>query len=193
MISRRPLGFTYRNDLLFQIGDPYKQAYQPPWTSHPVVQHVPPMFFAVSCSIDPGRSSGTMVIRNTGLWNLQPAYHETNYHPQAEYRPEMQYGAWCQLWGTTHGRGRVLAFTDSTLFSNFCIYQPGKAELFIGMLEWLNRSSPWDQPRAGDCWAWRHTSAAWRRLSWGFSISDNAAGIGCWSRRWPGSLGRSAR
>jgi hypothetical protein len=142
----RPLGFTYRNDLLFQIGDPYKQAYQPPWTSHPVVQHVPPMFFAVSCSIDPGRSSGTMVIRNTGLWNLQPAYHESNYHPQAEYRPEMQYGAWCQLWGTAHGQGRVLGFTDSTLFSNFCVYQPGKAELFIGMLEWLNRSSPWDQP-----------------------------------------------
>jgi hypothetical protein len=111
-----------------------------------VVQHVPPMFFAVSCSIDPGRSSGTMVIRNTGLWNLQPAYHESNYHPQAEYRPEMQYGAWCQLWGTTHGRGRVLGFADSTLFSNFCVYQPGKAELFIGMLEWLNRSSPWDQP-----------------------------------------------
>jgi hypothetical protein len=102
------------------------------------------MQFAVSCSIDPGRSFGRMAIRNTGLWNLPPAYQESNYHPQAEYRWDMQYGAWCQLWSTTHGRGRVLAFADSTLFSNFCVYQPGKAELLRGMLDWLNHGSVLD-------------------------------------------------
>lgn len=153
----RPLGFSYRNDLLFRIGDAYRQTYRPVWPPHPVVQHVPPMNFAVSCSIDPGSSVGTMVIRNAGLWNLQPAYHESNYHPQAEYRPEMQYGAWCQLWGTTYGRGRVLAFADSTLFSNFCTYQPGKAELFVGMLEWLNRTSRWDG-------RWWQSLAGWGSL-----------------------------
>ena len=87
---------------------------------------------------------GRAVIRNVGLYNLPPAYEESNYHPQAEYRPFMQYGAWCQLWATTAGQGRVLAFADSTLFSNFCVYQPGKSELFMGMLEWLNHSSRWD-------------------------------------------------
>ena len=141
----RHFGFTFRNDLLFRIGDPYKQAYQPPRVAHPIVQHVPPMHFAVSCSIDPGWSLGRMVIRNTGLWSLPPAYHESNYHPQAEYAPEMQYGAWCQLWSTTYGSGRVLAFADSTLFSNFCVFQPGKAELLRGMLDWLNHTSPFDR------------------------------------------------
>ena len=140
----RHFGFTFRNDLLFRIGDPYRQSYEPPKIAHPILQFVPPMYFAVSCSVDPGWNSGTMVIRNTGLWNLPPAYQESNYHPQAEYRPNMQYGAWCQLWSTVHGRGRVLAFADSTLFSNFCTYQPGKAELFVGMIEWLNHSSRFD-------------------------------------------------
>ncbi|MBN1852465.1 MAG: hypothetical protein JW829_07060 [Pirellulales bacterium] len=140
----RHFGFTFRNDLLFRIGDPYKQKFDPPRIAHPILQHVPPMCFAVSCSIDPGHSRGTMVIRNTGLWSLPPAYHESNYHPQAEFRTPMQYGAWCQLWATSYGPGRVLGFADSTIFSNFCTFQPGKAELLIGMLEWLNHTSPFD-------------------------------------------------
>ena len=141
----RQFGLTFRNDLLFRIGNPYKQEYHPPQVAHPIVQHVPPMYFAVSCSIDPGVSWGSMVIRNVGLYNLPPAYHESNYHPQAEYQPNMQYGAWCQMWATTHGRGRVVAFADSTLFSNFCVFQPGKKELFMGMIHWLNRTSPFDR------------------------------------------------
>lgn len=142
-ISRR-FGFTFRNDLLFRIGSPYHQVYDPPQVGHPIVQYMPEMNFAVSCSIDPGSNRGTMVIRNAGLYNLPPAYHESNYHPQAEYRPYMKYGSWCQLWSTTAGEGRVVGFADSTLFSNFCTYQPGKAELFIGMIEWLNHRSMFD-------------------------------------------------
>jgi hypothetical protein len=141
----RHFGFTFRNDLLFRVGTPYEQEYRPPVVASPIVQHVPPMNFAVSCSIDPGRSSGRMVIRSAGLFNLPPAYHEMNYHPQAEYRPHMHFGAWCQLWATRYGQGRVLAFADSTLFSNFCVFQPGKAELLRGMLAWLNHRSVFDR------------------------------------------------
>lgn len=146
-VARR-FGFTFRNDLLFRVGTPYVQKYRPPVVAHPIVQHVPPMNFAVSCSVDPGRSPGRMVIRSVGLWSLPPAYHESNYHPQAEYRPNMQFGAWCQMWSTSRGHGRVLAFADSTLFSNFCVFQPGKAELLRGMLDWLNHCSVFDRRAA---------------------------------------------
>jgi len=48
------------------------------------------------------------------------------------------------LWTTHLGAGRVAAFTDSTIFSNFATFEPGKAELMLGMLEWLNhRNSPY--------------------------------------------------
>ena len=172
----RHFGFTFRNDLLFRVGSPYKQTYQPPAIAHPLLQHVPPMCFAVSCSIDPGWHVGSMVIRNVGLWNLPPAYQESNYHPQAEYRPYMQYGAWCQLWSTTRGSGRVLAFADSTLFSNFCVYQPGKTELFLGMLEWLNHASRWDSP-----------SAQWLLRVFVWVAGCVACALGLWTvRRSPG-------
>jgi len=143
-IGRR-FGLTFRNDLLFHVGDPYRQHDPRPWPAHAILQHLPSLDFAVSCSIDPGRSWGRMVMRNEGLFSLPPAYHESNYHPQAEYRPQMQYGSWCQMWAGSFGKGRVLAFADSTLFSNFCVFQPGKAELLRGMLDWLARSSIGDR------------------------------------------------
>ena len=140
----RQMGFTFRHDLLFGIESPYDQLYRRPsvptadWVPHPVVQHLPPMDFAISCSIDPGFSRGRPVILSTGLWSLPPDYHPDNYFPMPQHRPDMRYGAFIQLWATRHGKGRVLAFGDSTIFSNFCAFQPGKAELLRGMVDWLN-------------------------------------------------------
>jgi hypothetical protein len=34
----------------------------------------------------------------------------------------------------------VVAFTDSTIFANFSIFDRGKSQLFLGMLEWLNHA-----------------------------------------------------
>jgi hypothetical protein len=172
----RHFGFSFRNDLLFRVGTPYVQKYRPPVVASPIVQHVPPMNFAVSCSIDPGWSTGRMVVRSAGLYSLPPAYHESNYHPQAEYRPNMHFGAWCQLWSCRYGQGRVLAFADSTLFSNFCVFQPGKAELLRGMLNWLNHRSLWDRraPRLGLVLSLGMLAAL--LLAWGVWIGRRPAG-----------------
>ena len=57
------------------------------------------------------------------------------------------YGAFIQAWATQHGQGRVVAFTDSTIPSNFCVGQPGKSEVMLGMIEWLNHTLPPLDPR----------------------------------------------
>ncbi len=135
-------GFRFRHDCLFDIDTPFEQLYRPPLVPHPIVQHMPPMDFAVSCSIDPGTSSGQAAIRATGLRSLPADYHASNYYPQVEDRADARYGAFVQLWAMDHGAGRVAAFGDSTIFSNFSTFEPGKAELMLGMLEWLNQKAP---------------------------------------------------
>ncbi len=135
-------GFRFRYDCLFDIDTVFNQLYCPPLVPHPIVQHLPPMDFAVSCSIAPGTSAGRAVIRATGLRSMPADYHVSNYYPQVEDRAESRYGAFSQLWATSHGTGRVVAFGDSTIFSNFSTFEPGKAELMLGMLEWLNHRSP---------------------------------------------------
>ncbi len=137
-------GFSFRYDCLFDIDTIYTQLYNLPLVPHPIIQSMPPFNFAVSCSIDPGRSLSRMVIRSTSLKNLLADYHASNFYPQVEDKAEMRYGAFVQLLTARHGAGRVVAFTDSTVFSNFATFEPGKAELMLGMLEWLNhRNSPY--------------------------------------------------
>lgn len=134
----RIFGFSFRYDCLFDIDMIFTQLYPLPVVPHPIIQNMPPLNFAVSCSISPGKSFGRPVIRSTGLKNLPADYHASNFYPQVEDRADMRYGAFIQLWTTRHGAGRVIAFTDSTIFSNFATFEPGKAELMLGMLEWLN-------------------------------------------------------
>jgi len=131
-------GFAFRYDCVFGIDEVFKQKYTPPLVPHPMIQHMGPLDLATSCSIDPGLSSGQAVIRGTGVKNLEADFHVSNYYPQPIDRPEMRYGALVQLWATRHGKGRVAAFTDSTIFANFSTFEPGKSELMLGMLEWLN-------------------------------------------------------
>jgi hypothetical protein len=134
----RIFGFSFRYDCLFDIDTIFTQLYPLPLVPHPIIQNMPPLNFAVSCSVSPGKSFGRAVIRSTGLKNLPADYHASNFYPQVEDRADMRYGAFIQLWTTRHGAGRVIAFTDSTIFSNFATFEPGKAELMLGMLEWLN-------------------------------------------------------
>ncbi len=138
-------GFRFRYDCLFDIDTVFDQLYHRPVVPHPIVQHMPAMDFAVSCSIAPGLSSGRAAIQASGLRSLPADYHASNYYPQVTDRAESRYGAFVELWTTRHGTGRVAAFGDSTIFSNFSTFEPGKAELMLGMLEWLNhRNAAWD-------------------------------------------------
>ena len=166
----RLFGFRFRDDCLFGIDSVFEQLYVPPPVPHPIVQHIRKMDFATSCSVDTSSAGGRAVIRSTGLKNAPADYHVSNYYPQVEDRAEGRYGAFVQLWAGRHGDGRVVAFTDSTIFSNFCTFEPGKAELMLGMIDWARRSNP-PNPRP---WLWilglaLAGAAVWLARGWDFA------------------------
>jgi hypothetical protein len=141
----RAFGFTFRDDVLFSTqpaadDDHYQAAMVP----HPAIEHVPEFDFEISCSIDPGYSRGRPVVAATGLWSMPGFYHNTNFMPYAEQTPEIRFGSFVQAWSTHGGQGRVIAWGDSTIFSNFCLYQPGKAEVLLNLVEWLNHQGGMD-------------------------------------------------
>ena len=145
-ITRR-FGFAFRYDCLFGVDSVFEERLVPPLVPHPVIQHMPPLDFSVSCSLAPGASPGRAVIRGLGLKNAMADYHASNFYPPAVDRPDMRYGAFEQLWATRQGRGRVVAFTDSTIFSNFSMFEPAKPELLFGMIEWANYQDGIGNPR----------------------------------------------
>jgi hypothetical protein len=135
-------GFRFRYDIVFDLDKGFEQRYRASVVPHPIVQGVPALDWAGSCSVAPGASAGRAVIRCVRAWNLPPDYHASNFYPQLERRADMRYGAFIQLWAASRGAGRVVAFTDSTQFSNFSLFDEGKSELLLGMTEWLNHQGP---------------------------------------------------
>jgi hypothetical protein len=141
----RIFGFVFRADCLFDIDRKFFQANRSAVVPHPVLQYLPRengngrLDWVVSCSIDPQGCAGRAVIESIGLKNLPADYYANNFYPQVNNHPYMRYGAFTQVWAGRYGKGRVVGFGDSTQLSNFCAFEPGKSELQMGMVEWLNR------------------------------------------------------
>ena len=72
-------------------------------------------------------------------------YSERVFFPDKEKEQDYPFGLFLQSASVRHGRGRVVAFTDSTVFSNFTMFLGGKPEYFLGVMNWLNHSErfPW--------------------------------------------------
>jgi len=54
----RIFGFSFRYDCLFDIDTTFTQFYPLPMVPHPIIQNMPSLNFAVSCSVNPGKSFG---------------------------------------------------------------------------------------------------------------------------------------
>lgn len=140
--SRFGLRFNY--DSTYDLATMALSRYNsPPFLAHPSMLHVPDFLFATSCTMD-SPLFGENVIVGNGLRGIQLDYSRTSYFPSKEEK-EYEFPFLVQMAGVKVGRGRVLGFTDSTVFSNFFMFMPGKAELFIGSLDWLNRTNRWNR------------------------------------------------
>jgi len=144
----RRFGLAFRYDSVFDITRKWEQVYFPPELgNHPVVQWMDFDRFAVSCSVSSKWWNTHSVIRGTGLWTLPIDYTAANFYPHVEDRADAKFGAFDQMVASTADKGRVVAFGDSTVYSNFLAFYPGKAEKLLGTMEWLNRTNRWNHIR----------------------------------------------
>lgn len=136
-----PYEISLRSDCVFDIERKWEQLYWSPKAGrHPIASRVPFYLFAVSCSIDSSWWARS-AMRGKGLWTLPATYSVGNFYPQVLDRTEAHFGSFDQLVTTTFGSGRVVVFSDSTTFSNFDVGDPGKLDLILDTVEWLNHKN----------------------------------------------------
>jgi hypothetical protein len=115
---------------------------RPQILAHPSVVHMPPFLFATSCTLEAPLLAGNVMV-GYGLRALPVDYGNRVFFPDKEKINDYPFGLFLQSAAVSHGRGRVVAFTDSTVFSNFTMFIAGKSEYFLGVMNWLNRSERW--------------------------------------------------
>ncbi|NIO29814.1 MAG: hypothetical protein GTO29_14815 [Candidatus Latescibacteria bacterium] len=135
-----PLGFEFRYDVVFDLERKFEQIYTAPALGkHPILEHINQFLFAVSCSIKPRSFSVRPVMSAGGLWSLDIDYAVSNFYPSPHLARNAVVGQHAQFIARHFGKGRVAGFTDSTVWSTFSAMLPGKPELLMGTIEWLNR------------------------------------------------------
>jgi hypothetical protein len=134
-------GMYFRYDATYNLRNLDLSLWEPsPVLPHPVTKDFRHFLFATSCSIDTPLLSENVIL-GYGLRSMYLDYAELSYFPKKEGKHDYLFPFIVQMGGVRHGKGRVLGFTDSTTFSNFFMFVPGKPELALASLEWLNRTS----------------------------------------------------
>jgi len=147
-IARR-FGLHYNYDATYDLATGGLSFYERPrLLPHPVVQRLPPFLFGTSCTLEVPLG-GAIPIRGYALRTAGHDYSATSFFSHNTDGPHVTFGLFPQLGAVKLQRGRVLAFTDSTVFSNFWMFIPGKPELLLGCTNWLNHQSLYEVWAAG--------------------------------------------
>lgn len=105
---------------------------------HPIMQNVPAFLFATPCSIQADNPLMQIVIPGLTTRTYRINYANKNFFPDKEQDLDINFGSNVILTAGDFGKGRVAVFSDSTAFSNFYFYLPGKTELALAVVSWLN-------------------------------------------------------
>ncbi len=134
-------GFKYRYDGQYDLDGELSLYEKPEVMPHPVVQNMPRFMFATGCMLEAPLLADNAII-GYGVKSLYLDYSQRSFFPkEAKNNEAMEFGLFPQAAGAAFGKGRVFLFTDSTVWSNFYMFIPGKPELLLGIIEWLNREN----------------------------------------------------
>jgi hypothetical protein len=134
-------GFSFNYDCTYELTSGALSEYDAPkLLAHPVAAGLPHFLFATSCTLETSWLTEE-VITGYGLKNLPADYAQDNFFPADTNSGLLEFGSFVQCASAYYGKGRVLAFTDSTVYSNFWMHMPGKPELLLKSLQWLNREN----------------------------------------------------
>lgn len=133
-----PFGFQFRDDVLFDLDEDFHQLLERPARGSSFWHGM--TFFKLR---------GPASIRPTSWWtrnayqvghakSVRAIYSVNNFYPPPHDHPRMKSGTFSVAAASRYGRGRVAAWADSTVFSNFEIFYPGKYEYLLNTLNWLD-------------------------------------------------------
>lgn len=133
-------GLHFRYDSTYDLKHGTLTLYRRPKIfPHPIVQNMPKFLFATSCTLKASPLAENAMI-GYGLRSRMLAYSGRGFFAD-EPTQDYEFGLFLQSAAVKYGKGRVAAFTDSTCFSNFYMFIPGKPEFALGSVEWLNRKN----------------------------------------------------
>ena len=139
-------GIRFKTDATYELGTGDLSVFEPDrFYSHPVMRQVSRFDFMTSCTLEPTSLSASLRMENIIVGNRlisEPGTYATeNFFRESIASPDSEYGYLLQTAAIKYGAGRVVAFTDSTVFSSFSMFTDGYPSFTLGVMEYLNRTN----------------------------------------------------
>ena len=132
-------GITFNTNANYELGTGMTSTYKTDeMFPHVVVKNVEQFDFLTSCTLTVPITSENVIV-GSKVFSEPGTYSTENFFRESTGSPDLEYGLLLQVAAVKYGKGRVLAFTDSTCFSNFCIFMDGYQAFNLGTMEYLNR------------------------------------------------------
>jgi len=137
-------GIRFKYDATYDLRTGGTSIYEPPkLATHPIVQNIQKFHFLTSCTLEAPINSENVII-GYGLLAEPGTYSTQYFFREMRLTLDTEQGLFLQAVAVKYGKGRVVAFTDSTCFSNFCMFMDGYTEFNLGVMEYLNRTNVYD-------------------------------------------------
>ncbi|MBS0206976.1 MAG: hypothetical protein JSS49_29220 [Planctomycetes bacterium] len=134
-------GILFRNDDTFSLSTEGPSIWRRHcWPDHPIAQAVGSFDFETSCTLQAPFWARAPIV-GYGLGSEPGNYSRPGFFGNIHLDPGEDFGFFIQYATTSFGHGRVAAFSDSTTFSNFSLYFPGRREMVLASIEYLNRKN----------------------------------------------------
>jgi len=130
--------FNYDDQFLLTVGRPTTYDRSSFWC-HPVVKNMDHFEFLTSCTLSAPLCSDLIVGNGMGVEPLD--YAHVNFFGNIKTEVDENWGDFVQMAAVEYGRGKVIAFADSTCMSTFCLFFDTKPALWVRTVDFLNRSS----------------------------------------------------
>lgn len=131
-------GIRFRADDTFSLYDEGPSTWQrPAFLPHPIVSGIEAFDFETSCSLEVP-ANARIVMAGHALGAEMADYNNPGFFGNIHLDLNDRLGFFPQVAALDHGKGRVVAFADSTPFSNFSLFFPGRWELALASVQFLN-------------------------------------------------------
>ncbi|MCX6666544.1 MAG: hypothetical protein NT038_10900 [Euryarchaeota archaeon] len=135
-------GIEYKNDATFMVSTwgNFVEYSSPTMLPHPIVQHFSQFQFLTSCSLNAPLNSEDVMVSHE-MYAI-PGSYTTDAFFAEEGRPSIQpRGVFLISTALKYGKGRIVAFTDSTVFSSYCVFMDSHHTYALGVLGYLNKEN----------------------------------------------------
>lgn len=107
---------------------------------HPIMKKVEVFKFLTSCTLSAPLFTEDVIVGN-GIYREPGTYATETFFRSFILSPDEEAGFFLQAVALKYGKGRIVVFSDSTVFSSFCVFMDGYTNFNLGVMEYLNREN----------------------------------------------------